>query len=352
MPCCFRFLIASAEGGATFVVDTTVDGVDIFPGDTVCATAEDTCTLRAAVMEANALPSADRIELGPNFYALSIPGGNEEAAARGDLDIYGTLTIVGQGMMATAIDAGGAAMGDRALHVHPDATFTLEGVTVGYAGTSMGDNGAGLRNDSGNVIIRGSAFQFNQAHNGAGLLNVGEMLIEHSLIGYNTASDCGWRTCETTACLTIDRSSIIENEALAGPGAGIENHGTLVIRNSTISSNRAGSGGAAIYNGYGPNSGSASLTLNNTTVYVNQILTDGDGADATGGIYNVPASSVELSNSIVARNAINDVEADGLPGDDHLARVQPVQQPRGVHGRRRSIHGHRNGRAWAGTVRP
>ncbi len=246
--------------------------------------------------------------LGPNFYTLSIPGGNEEAAATGDLDIYGSLTIVGQGMMATAIDAGGAAMGDRALHVHPDATFTLEGVTVGYAGTGMGDNGAGLRNDSGNVIIRGSSFQFNQAHNGAGLLNVGEMLIEHSLIGYNTASDSG-AGLRNDGTLTIDGSSIIENEALAGPGAGIENHGTLVIRNSTISSNRAGSGGAAIYNGYGPNSGSASLTLNNTTVYVNQILTDGDGADATGGIYNVPASSVELSNSIVARNAINYVEA-------------------------------------------
>ena len=28
------FPIASAQGGATFVVDMTVDGVDIFPGDT------------------------------------------------------------------------------------------------------------------------------------------------------------------------------------------------------------------------------------------------------------------------------------------------------------------------------
>ena len=100
-------------------------------------------------MEANALPSADRIELGPNFYSLSIPGSEEEAAATGDLDIYGTLTIVGQGMMATAIDAGGAAMGDRALHVHADATFTLEGVTVGYADIGAGANGAGLRNELG-----------------------------------------------------------------------------------------------------------------------------------------------------------------------------------------------------------
>ena len=302
------FPTASAEDGATFVVDTTVDGVDIFPGDTVCATADDTCTLRAAVMEANALPSADRIELGPNFYSLSIPGSNEEAAATGDLDIYGTLTIVGQGMMPTAIDAGGAAMGDRALHVHQGAVFSMEGMTIGYADIGAGANGAGLRNDSGNVTIRNSSFQFNRAHNGAGLMNVGSMSIEHSLIGFNIGTDAG-AGVRNDGTLEIDGSSIIENEVAAGPGAGIENHGTLTIRNSTISSNRAGSRGAAIYNGYGPNSGGASLSLNNVTISFNMVLASGGGGDVTGGIYNEPASTVELSNSIVARNAIDYVEA-------------------------------------------
>ena len=210
------FPIASAEGGATFVVDVTVDGVDASPGDGSCATDQNGCTLRAAIMEANALSSADRIELGPNFYTLSIPGGNEEAAASGDLDIYGTLTIVGQGMMATAIDAGGAAMGDRALHVHPGATFTLDGVSVTNADIGAGANGAGLRNDDGTVIVQYSSFQFNQAHNGAGLMNVGSMSIEHSLIGFNKGTDAG-AGVRNDGTLEIESSAIIENEALAGP---------------------------------------------------------------------------------------------------------------------------------------
>ena len=298
------FPIASAQGGATFVVDTTVDGVDIFPGDNVCATAENTCTLRAAVMEANALPSADRIELGPNFYSLSIPGGNEEAAATGDLDIYGTLTIVGQGMMATAIDAGGAAMGDRALHVHPDASFTLDGVSVMYADIGAGANGAGLRNDDGTVVVVYSSFQWNRAHNGAGLMNVGNMSIEHSLIGYNIGTDAG-AGVRNDGTLEIDSSSIYMNTVSSGQGGGIENHGTLLVRNSTISDNVAGSGGAAIYNGYGFYGGGASLTINNATVFANNIVSDGGGAGTTGGIFNEPDSSVELSNSIVANNGIN-----------------------------------------------
>ena len=139
-------------------------------------------------------------------------------------------------------------------------------------------------------------------------MNVGSMSIEHSLIGFNIGTDAG-AGVRNDGTLEIDGSSIIENEAPAGPGAGIENHGTLLVRNSTISDNVAGSGGAAIYNGFGPNSGGASLSLNNVTISFNMVLTGGGGGDVTGGIYNEPASSVELSNSIVARNAIDYVEA-------------------------------------------
>jgi hypothetical protein len=44
---------------ATFTVNSTVDAVDATPGDGACATSSGTCTLRAGVMEANALAGAD-----------------------------------------------------------------------------------------------------------------------------------------------------------------------------------------------------------------------------------------------------------------------------------------------------
>ena len=44
-------------------MDNAVDAVDANPGDGVCSTAGDQCTLRAAIQETNALAGADSITL-------------------------------------------------------------------------------------------------------------------------------------------------------------------------------------------------------------------------------------------------------------------------------------------------
>ena len=56
--------LASVAGAATFVVSSTVDSVDVAPGDGVCADSLGLCTLRAAIQEANAFPGADTIRAG------------------------------------------------------------------------------------------------------------------------------------------------------------------------------------------------------------------------------------------------------------------------------------------------
>ncbi len=66
-------LSAGAAAAATFNVDSTADGVDANPGDGVCATASATCTVRAAVMEANAWPGDDVIMIPAGTYVLTIP---------------------------------------------------------------------------------------------------------------------------------------------------------------------------------------------------------------------------------------------------------------------------------------
>ena len=86
-------------------VTSTADAVDARPGDGVCATKTGTCTLRAAVQEANALVGPDAIVLQSGVYKLTIEGLNEDAAATGDLDITDALTIKGMGAPDTRIDA-------------------------------------------------------------------------------------------------------------------------------------------------------------------------------------------------------------------------------------------------------
>ena len=67
------FLPISAHA-AVFTVNSSFDVSDVNPGNGVCeaAAGNNTCTLRAAIEEANALPGADQIILPPNTYVLTI----------------------------------------------------------------------------------------------------------------------------------------------------------------------------------------------------------------------------------------------------------------------------------------
>src|SRR5262245_47983617 len=67
---------------ATFNVNTTVDSLDANLGDGVAADSLGRTSLRAAVMEANALAGADTINLPSATYALTLTG-SEENNARG-----------------------------------------------------------------------------------------------------------------------------------------------------------------------------------------------------------------------------------------------------------------------------
>src|ERR1041384_5219381 len=89
--------------GATFTVDSTTDAVDANPGDGHCATAAAQCTLRAAVQEANATAGTNTIMLPAGTYRLKLAGAVEDAAATGDLDLHGNVSIIGAGPATTIV---------------------------------------------------------------------------------------------------------------------------------------------------------------------------------------------------------------------------------------------------------
>src|SRR5262245_17583375 len=88
---------------ATFTVNSTADSIDANLGDSACSTSTGVCTLRAAIMEANALVGADVIELPAGLYPFRIAGTGENVAASGDLDVTDNLSIVGAGATNTVI---------------------------------------------------------------------------------------------------------------------------------------------------------------------------------------------------------------------------------------------------------
>src|SRR3990170_869075 len=69
----------------TFAVNTTADTPDANPGDGVCADTTGLCSLRAAVMEANALPDRQTVRIDtatPITITLSSP-----LTVSGDLEV-------------------------------------------------------------------------------------------------------------------------------------------------------------------------------------------------------------------------------------------------------------------------
>jgi hypothetical protein len=191
------FAVLAAGGarpvhGASFTVDATHDAVDATPGDGVCADAGGACTLRAAVMETNALPGADEVALPAGMYVLSIAGADEDAAAMGDLDVTDDLTLSGVGAQSTVIDGGGI---DRVIQTPLffgtfDPTVFVAGVTIqgGNAEhTDFTDNrnggGGGVFNGmTGRMTLRDVVIRDNRAEfRGGGVYNAA-LVDERSII--------------------------------------------------------------------------------------------------------------------------------------------------------------------------
>src|SRR4051812_9253055 len=71
---------------ATFIVTRPDD-----PAPDGCALAD--CSLREAIIAANAAAGTDSVSLPSGIYLLAIAGTNEDAGSTGDLDISGTLLL-------------------------------------------------------------------------------------------------------------------------------------------------------------------------------------------------------------------------------------------------------------------
>src|SRR5262249_8147331 len=106
-------------------------------------------SLRQAVLDANASPGADTIELPAGVYGLTVPGAGEDAGATGDLDITGDLTIHGAGADVTAISSVEL---DRAFHIH-GGNVTLSDLRFGGGGNRTVSQGGGLFVAGGSVTI-------------------------------------------------------------------------------------------------------------------------------------------------------------------------------------------------------
>lgn len=256
-------LLAGPAQALEYVVNSTGDQPDASPGDQVCDSDTQGCTLRAAIDEArsddNFLDNTIRVPPGTyNVSSALTPGF--------------TTHILGTSARSTVIRRTPGAGTTRVFEID-FATVDISGVTIrdGRADSSNNFFGGNIRAQNSTVTISNSTITGGHGASGAGISNV---------------------------------------------------RGSLTVRSSTIAANAAdipfeGNDGGAIQN-FGESVDPATLTLENTTI-------TGNSARLAGGIISGgnPGNSVEIKNSTIASNASGDRGAGGgLFLSDGIATVQ------------------------------
>ncbi len=263
----FVALAASTVQAANFTVNETADLVDVNPGDGVCEAtpAGLDCSLRAAVMEANAAAGPHWIELPAGQFTLTIAGvGNDDASAD-DLDVHVATTIRGAGIAHTRID-GGAAM--RLFHVL-GGYLDLEDLTLenGWAGSAAEHSGSGILAESF-LGLRRVRMHGHRANAGAAIRAYSTAVeIIDSLFVDNRAEDLGYVNSFGNVLSGADTQVLILRSTLTENGPPVphdylnnniylQSGGGLTMINTTIAANT----------GMGISIQNADLMLRNSTL--------------------------------------------------------------------------------------
>jgi len=228
-------LAVSTADAALFKVNDTADAVDAVPGDGVCATAGGSCTLRAAIQEANALPGPDRVRIPAGEFSLTRAGASENDTATGDLDVTGRLRVIGKGVAATVVDGAGI---DRVFDVQPNARVTLAKLAV--RGGDAGGSGVGGGVNAGTgarLVLKRVLVEQNEAFGGGGVAASGVLRMVMSTVRENTASFGGGIALRGGSTI---RASTLNDNAATGVGPVIghdvvaQGPGTVTVLSSTI----------------------------------------------------------------------------------------------------------------------
>ncbi|HEX5910089.1 MAG TPA: choice-of-anchor Q domain-containing protein [Thermoleophilaceae bacterium] len=268
-----------AADGAPFTVNTTTDAA---PVANACVSVP-SCSLREAIVAANANPDAD---------VITVPGGTY-TLTQGTLTVTNPVTIDGAGARSTTVDGNDAS---RVFTINNSGTITtITGLTVtggnadATAPVTAGNGGGFLTGPQANLVLRGTAVVGNRASLSGGGISYGHTgatgTIESSLIAGNTAGDPA--------------------SVMAANGGGIFAQGGLTVSNSTITDNSARTTLAA--------QGGGILALAMNVNLVNNTVSDNTAAGGTsmgGGIMN--AATLSATNTIVAGNTGGDCGAAAL----------------------------------------
>lgn len=311
-------ILPGTAAAATFTVNSMADVPDATPGNGVCNPVNaiaGVCTLRAAIMEANALAGNDIITLTAGQTYTLTRAGIDDSAVNGDLDINSNISIFffASGTRPV-VDAGVA---ERAFEIH-GGNVTMLGFDITGGNAVLPGNAAGggvaIDLDAGIVQLSLMRFYGNRSCYGGGLYNDGTQttvsaseFFDNEHDGGGCAPPTGGAAIRNRGTMVLENSSLFENDGTAvfsAPSSvGVLFPARLTVINSTISSNLGG----------GINADNGNDLVTQITTLRNSTIAGNTGVGLRiGGI----ETSLSMRNTIIGRNNLG-----GAVGDCQLSQA-------------------------------
>jgi predicted outer membrane repeat protein len=235
------------------------------------------------------------------------------ASYQENLSIPVNLMLIGAQAATTIVDGTATT---NVFTVGAGISLTLSNLTIK---NGVGYNGGGGVNNAGTLTVSNSFFYSNTALSGGAIFNTGTVTIRNTTFAGNTpyffghSASCGAIDNRTT--MTITTSTFETNYANNNftAGGAICNSATLAITASTFTNNQSqgnnGGYGGAIFNSAG------TLTVTNSTFYLNSATSSGGAIYSQGG-------TVQISNSTFGINAENNTTGGAISNAGSSVLIQ------------------------------
>ena len=273
-------------------VNDVSDMVDADLEDLVCKTASGTCTLRAAVQQANKLPGTD---------SIIVPDGTYELTLGKELAVTSNVRIQGSGADKVVISGKNSS---RVFGIKSGGSAIISGITV-TQGKAYNGAGIGVWGSSKLSLVDSILMGNTSTNHGAGLfISVSKVTLDNTTISGNGADGSGGAIYieGKGSVLAVYESSFEQNSAVSGGGLFCNAAGNVYLENAVFDSNSSGgsttvAGGGAIYN-------------KQCSISLNQITFDQNSAEKRGGaLFNASKGSFSIVNSTFSNNRA--VKEDG-----------------------------------------
>ncbi|MBI1763003.1 MAG: hypothetical protein HYR56_16370, partial [Acidobacteria bacterium] len=275
----------------SFTVNDTGDAADATPGDGLCATSGSVCTLRAAIMEANAITAC-----APLTISFSVTGTINLTSNQLPAIDHPNLTISGPGASQLDVHRNDS-LPFRIFTINSGKTVAISGLTISN-GNSTPQDGGGIFNQ-GTLSLTDCVLSnnTNASGKGGGVASTGPLTVTRCAFTGNSANIGGGGIAQTGSTLSVTDSTLNTNTASTGGGVYMVG-GTHTLTNCTVSGNTATSNGGGV-GMFGNSSQPGTATLLNCTLTGNTSI---NGAGVFTSSTDATVIETRLKNTLVAAN--------------------------------------------------